>query len=162
MRRLTFWNSGDLKQLKSGIEVILHILICFNGMPMWAYIKDSCKQLFLLQGSMAQSKAVCLDFKSGKPRGSVFEGTSHAVQAAVWRQEINNKQLPQQKRHLKTGNTTGTRTFSWVLVNWPKFAKTDPLRNNLIQSQSKPHQWKQLMGVRWVVSIPTLLWHLPK
>lgn len=67
MRRLTFWSGWDLKQLKSGIEVLLHILICFNGTPMWAYIKDSCKQLFLLQDSVAQSKAVCLDYKSGKP-----------------------------------------------------------------------------------------------
>ncbi|KAI9547540.1 hypothetical protein NQZ68_017093, partial [Dissostichus eleginoides] len=57
-----------------GIEVILLIFIRPNGVPMWACIKDSCKQLFLLQDSVAQSKAVCLDFKSGN-----WKPTQHSV-----------------------------------------------------------------------------------
>lgn len=38
---------------------------------------------------MAQGKAVCLDFKSGKSRGAGYERTSHAVQATVCEREIN-------------------------------------------------------------------------
>ena len=153
MRRLTFRNGWDLKQLKSGIEVILHILICFSGMPMWAYIKDSCKQLFLLQDSMARSKAVCLDFKSGTPGGAWFEGTSQSGLATVWEREIQTRLSPKEKasdknRSLKTwrvgvqmipaGEKTDWRSaersksFWW---KWPGFAKSDTWNNSLLNPQ---------------------------
>ena len=112
MRRLTFRNGWDLKKLKSGIEVILHILICFNGMPMWAYIKDSCKQLFLLQDSMARSKAVCLDFKSGTPGGAGFEGTSQSGLATVWEREIKTRLSPKKKKK-KKGSDENRSLKTW-------------------------------------------------
>lgn len=72
MGHLTFRSAWVLKQLKSGAEVIFYILICSSGTTMWVCIKDSCKQLFLLQDSVAQSETVCLDFKIWNPKGAGF------------------------------------------------------------------------------------------
>lgn len=90
MGHLTFWSAWVLKQLKSGAEVIFYILICSNGTAMWVCIKDSCKQLFLLQDSVAQSETVCLDFKRWNPKGAGF-----------WRNTIHNGWLYENRRLMR-------------------------------------------------------------
>lgn len=81
------WNGGDFKTaLNRGVGAIFHFLVCFSGTPMWPCIKDSCRQLFLLQDSAAQSNAACFDFQNRgglKERG--FDRLAHTVQATVLR-----------------------------------------------------------------------------
>lgn len=68
-KRLTFRSGGDLKGLKSGMEVILHVLICLDGAAVWAPLKIHANSCFFCRTAGLRAKAVCSFFKSGKPGG---------------------------------------------------------------------------------------------
>lgn len=121
MRRLTFWNSRDLKQLKSGIEVILQFCVCFNAVPMWACIKDSCKQLFLLQDSMAQSKAVCSDCARIPNQGRLWEKRILHREALAYHGRKLTHAI--QKRILIEKICVGERT---LISHWGPFENLHP------------------------------------
>lgn len=74
-KRLTFRSGGDLKGLKSGMEVILYVLICLDGAAVWAPLKIHANSCFFCRTAGLGAKAVCSDFKSRKPGGgSWFHG----------------------------------------------------------------------------------------
>lgn len=84
-KRLTFRSGGDLKGLKSGMEVILHVLICLDGAAVWAPLKIHANSCFFCRTAGLRAKAVCSDFKSGKPgAGSWIHGN---FRGATWKRE---------------------------------------------------------------------------